>query len=116
MAFRSRLAGLAAAAALALPASVLIAALPGTAAQAANDCNDDTAAITLIDGSTIGQGYGTHTYNDRRPDTIIRKICAGPEVLVETQPYGLIGPIFPNQCQEGHPFFGIPLTISVLPF
>ncbi len=116
MAFRSRIAGLAAAAALALPAAVLVAALPGTAAQAANNCNDDTAAITLIDGQTICQGYGTQTYNDRRGDMIITKICAGPEVLVQTQPYGLIGPIFPNQCQEGRPFFGIPITVSVLPF
>lgn len=99
MAFRSRLAVMAAAA-LALPAIALIAALPSTAAQAASACGTEQAAIMFHNGSTHCQDFGRVTYIALREGERIRQICAGDFALAEVFPYGLVTrPVLPGKCE-----------------
>jgi hypothetical protein len=106
MAFRSRLAGLATAAALACPVAGLIAALPGTAAQASTGapatfaCQAEQAAIHFINGSIHCQDYSRVTYVALKDDERIRQICAGAVTLAEVFPYGLVTrPVLPGKCE-----------------
>src|ERR1700683_2785045 len=104
MAFRSRLAGLAAAAALVLPAATLIAALPGTAAQAAPPCSPEQATIFFANGSTHCQGYSRVTYIALREGDRIISICAGELALAEVFPYGVVTrPVLPGKCELARP-------------
>ncbi len=113
MTFRSRLMGLAAAAALVIPATALIAAVPATAAQAATTCDENQATITFIDGSTGCQSAGTVLYDGQTPGTVITRICANA-VIVEAMD-GLPFPLFPGQCRPVQPNFGFPAEVRVVP-
>lgn len=99
MAFRSRLARLTAAAALAIPAAAVIAALPGTAAQAAA-CGAEQAAIHFVNGSIHCQNYGSVTYVALRQGDKIRNICAGDKTFGLVFPETAVTrPVLPGKCE-----------------
>src|SRR5579863_5110762 len=100
MAFRSRLASLTAATALAIPAAALIAALPGTAAQAA-ECSSTQAAIHFVNGSVHCQDYGSVTYIALRDGYKIRNVCAGSMTMALVFPETAVTrPVFPGKCEK----------------
>jgi hypothetical protein len=99
MAFRSRLARLTAAAAMAIPAAAVIAALPGTAAQA-SACGAEQAAIHFVNGSIHCQNYGSVTYIALREGDKIRNVCAGDKTMALVFPETAVTrPVFPGKCE-----------------
>jgi hypothetical protein len=116
MAFRSRLTGLAAAAALALPAAALIATLPGAAAQASTVCSPEQVTVKFANGSTHCQGYSRVTYIALREGDRIVNICAGDLALAEVFPYGVTTrPVFPGRCELVRPT-PADVVVAVIPF
>jgi hypothetical protein len=124
MAIRSRLAGLAAAAALALPAAALIAALPGTAAQASTDhpstaCSVEQATINFANGTSHCQSYGRVTYIALKDDERISSICTSTLSFASIFPQAIVRlPVMPpNTCQTVNPYpKTTDVVIAVLPF
>jgi len=115
MAFRSRLAALAAGA-VALPAAALLAA-PAMAAQAQTTCSSAQATITFQNGSSACQGLGLQLYTGSS-DGPITQICAGSGALAVPLVLGQleVAPVTPGNCASySAGVIDLPNAVIVLP-